>query len=138
MPEPLPELILPNATAWRRWLAGNHLHAAGLWLVLAKKGTVEPTSLTYDQDLEEALCHGWIDGQVRGRDERTFRQRFTPRRARSAWSARNVGIVERLLAQGRMKAAGLEAVERARAEGRWDRRMTALRRPRCPPTSPTR
>jgi uncharacterized protein YdeI (YjbR/CyaY-like superfamily) len=120
MPEPLPELILPNATAWRRWLAGNHLHAAGLWLVLAKKGTVEPTSLTYDQALEEALCHGWIDGQVRGRDERTFRQRFTPRRARSAWSARNVGIVERLLAQGRVKAAGLEAVERARAEGRWD------------------
>jgi uncharacterized protein YdeI (YjbR/CyaY-like superfamily) len=119
MPESLPELILPNASAWRRWLSGNHLHAPGLWLVLAKKGTVEPTSLTYDQALEEALCHGWIDGQVRGRDERTFRQRFTPRRARSAWSARNVGIIERLLAEGRMQAAGLEAVESARADGRW-------------------
>jgi uncharacterized protein YdeI (YjbR/CyaY-like superfamily) len=88
-------------------------------VVLAKKGTSEPTSLTYDQALEEALCHGWIDGQVTRRDERTYRQRFTPRRPRSTWSQRNTAIVERLLAEGRMHPAGIAEVERAKADGRW-------------------
>lgn len=115
----LPELVLADVEAWRRWL-GTHLDAPGVWLVLAKKGTTEPTSLSYDQALDEALCHGWIDGHVRGRDERVYVQRFTPRRQRSRWSARNVGLVERLMAEGRMQAAGLAEVERARADGRWD------------------
>jgi uncharacterized protein YdeI (YjbR/CyaY-like superfamily) len=88
--------------------------------VLAKKGTTEPTSLTYDQALEEALCHGWIDGQVRGGDERTYRQRFTPRRVRSSWSKRNVAHVERLTAEGRMHPAGLAEVQRAKDDGRWE------------------
>ena len=91
-----------------------------MWLVLAKKGTTEPTSLTYDEALEEALCHGWIDGQTRRLDEGTYRQRFTPRRARSQWSQRNVGIAERLMADGRMHPAGHAEVERARADGRWE------------------
>jgi uncharacterized protein YdeI (YjbR/CyaY-like superfamily) len=121
MAEIPPELIVPAQKAWRAWLSRHHRQPTGVWLVLAKKGTLEPTSLTYDQALEEALCHGWIDGQVGRRDEVTFRQRFTPRRPRSAWSARNVGIVERLLAEGRMRAAGLEAVESAKADGRWER-----------------
>jgi uncharacterized protein YdeI (YjbR/CyaY-like superfamily) len=88
--------------------------------VLAKKGTTEPTSLTYDEALEEALCHGWIDGQVKRRDEGTYRQRFTPRRSRSRWSQRNVGLAERLLADGRMRPAGVSEIERAKADGRWD------------------
>jgi uncharacterized protein YdeI (YjbR/CyaY-like superfamily) len=88
-------------------------------LVLAKKGITQPTSLTYDQALEEALCQGWIDGQVRRGDERTYQQRFTPRRTRSQWSSRNVGLVERLTAVGRMQRAGLAEVERAKADGRW-------------------
>ena len=88
--------------------------------MLAKKGTIEPTSLTYDQALEEALCHGWIDGQVGRRDEATYRQRFTPRRPRSTWSKRNAGIAERLLAEGRMHPAGTAELERAKADGRWD------------------
>ena len=91
-----------------------------MWLVLAKKGTTEPTSLSYEQALDEALCHGWIDGQLRRRDERTFRQRFTPRRARSTWSKRNVGHIERLQREGRMHAAGVAEVERAKADGRWE------------------
>jgi uncharacterized protein YdeI (YjbR/CyaY-like superfamily) len=115
----LPELTVAGAAAWREWLA-NHSEATGVWLVLAKKGTTEPTSLSYDEALEEALCHGWIDGQVRRRDERTYRQRFTPRRARSAWSKRNVAIAQRLAAAGRMHAAGLAEVERAQADGRWE------------------
>ena len=88
--------------------------------VLAKKGTENPTSLTYDQALEDAPCHGWIDGQARRRDEATYRQRFTPRRKRSAWSKRNTGIAERLHAEGRMHPAGQAEVERAKADGRWD------------------
>ncbi|MFU8875419.1 YdeI/OmpD-associated family protein [Micromonospora sp. SL4-19] len=116
----LPELIVPDATAWRDWLGAHHADPDGVWLILAKRGSREPTTLTYDQALDEALCHGWIDGQVKGRDESTFRQRFTPRRARSPWSARNVGIVARLTAQGRMHPAGIAEVERAKADGRWD------------------
>jgi uncharacterized protein YdeI (YjbR/CyaY-like superfamily) len=119
MGDELPELTLPDASGWRAWLANNHSEAAGVWLVLAKKGTVEPTTLTYAQALDEALCHGWIDGQIRRRDQRTFYQRFTPRRARSAWSKRNVEHFERLLGEDRMQPAGIAAVEQAKANGRW-------------------
>jgi uncharacterized protein YdeI (YjbR/CyaY-like superfamily) len=113
------ELLVADAAAWRSWLGEHHREQSGVWLVLAKKGTTEPTSLSYDEALEEALCHGWIDGQVKRNDERTYRQRFTPRRATSAWSKRNVGIVERLLAEGRMHAAGRAAIASAKADGRW-------------------
>jgi uncharacterized protein YdeI (YjbR/CyaY-like superfamily) len=113
-------LTLADARAWRTWLSEHHEQYTEVWLQLAKKGTSEPTSLTYDQALEEALCHGWIDGQVRRLDERTYRQRFTPRRVRSSWSKRNVGLVERLTAEGRMRPAGTRAVERAKADGRWE------------------
>ena len=116
----LPQLIVADAPAWRTWLGGHHDDPTGVWLILAKKGTTEPTSLTYDQALDESLCHGWIDGQVRRRDEYTYLQRFTPRRARSAWSRRNVGIVERLMAEGRMQAAGLDEVTRAKTDSRWE------------------
>lgn len=120
MAEELPTLTVPDAAAWRAWLAEHHEQSAGVWLSLAKKGASEPTSLTYDRALKEALCHGWIDGQVRRGDECTYGQRFTPRRARSSWSKRNVGIVERLASEGRMRPAGVAAVERAKADGRWE------------------
>jgi uncharacterized protein YdeI (YjbR/CyaY-like superfamily) len=116
----LPELIVRDAAAWREWLANHHADPAGVWLVLAKKGTEKPTSLAYDQALEEALCHGWIDGQAGRRDEATYRQRFTPRRRRSGWSKRNTGIAERLIAEERMHPAGHAEVERAKADGRWE------------------
>ena len=116
----LPELIVRDAAAWREWLANHHADPTGVWLVLAKKGTEKPTSLTYDQALEEALCHGWIDGQAGRRDESTYRQRFSPRRRRSAWSKRNTGIAERLIAEERMHPAGHAEVERAKADGRWE------------------
>ena len=120
MTDDLPELILEDASAWREWLSEHHTSQSGVWLVLAKKGTTEPTSLTYDQALEEALCHGWIDGQARRRDETTYRQRYTPRRKRSAWSQRNVGIVTRLMSEDRMHPAGVAEVDRAKSDGRWD------------------
>jgi uncharacterized protein YdeI (YjbR/CyaY-like superfamily) len=114
------ELVVPDVRAWREWLAQNHADPAGVMLVLAKKGTTSPTSLSYDQALEEAICFGWIDGQVRRRDEGTYSQRFTPRRARSRWSKRNTLLAERLAGEGRMHAFGIAEVERAKADGRWE------------------
>ena len=114
------ELVVPDVDAWRAWLAAHVHEQAGVWLLLAKKGTTTPTSLTYAQALEEALCQGWIDGQAKSVDEHTYRQRYTPRRRRSLWSARNVGLVAALTEAGRMKPNGLAEVERAKADGRWD------------------
>jgi uncharacterized protein YdeI (YjbR/CyaY-like superfamily) len=108
-----------DAAGCRRWLGHHHDASRGVWLILAKKGTTEPTSLSYDEALEEALCHGWIDGQVLSRDDRTYRQRFTPRRPRSAWSKRNVALAERLRAAGRVQPPGMAEIERAKADGRW-------------------
>lgn len=132
MPDDLPELTVDDAGAWRMWLSQHHGAATGVWLVLAKKGTIEPTSLSYDEALDEALCFGWIDGQVRRRDETTYRQRFTPRRARSQWSQRNVGIVARLAAAGRMRPAGLAEVNRAKADGRWEAAYAGARQIEMP------
>ena len=119
MASELPSLTVNDAAAWHTWLRDHHSDHGGVWLTLAKKGATEPTSLTYDQALEEALCHGWIDGQVRGGDERSYRQRFTPRRPRSGWSKRNAAIAERLTAEGRMHPSGLAAIEQAKVDGRW-------------------
>jgi uncharacterized protein YdeI (YjbR/CyaY-like superfamily) len=124
MPQPDTDsdlLIVPYAAAWRRWLDANEETSDGVWLVLAKKGTTDPTSLTYEQALAEALCSGWIDGQKRGRDATTFLQRFTPRRKASLWSERNIGLVAALDAEGRMRPRGRAEIDRAKADGRWER-----------------
>lgn len=115
------EFCVADAAAWRAWLDAHEDWPDGLWLVLAKKGTTSPTSLRYDQALDEALCSGWVDGQKRSRDQATFLQHFTPRRARSSWSARNVQHIARLEAEGRMRARGWQLVDQAKADGRWDR-----------------
>lgn len=112
-------LIVADVTAFRDWLRDHGTTSDGIWLVLAKKGTTEPTTLTYAQALEEALCQGWIDGQRRSLDAATFVQRYTPRRRASIWSQRNVGIVEQLIADGRMQPAGMAEIERAKSDGRW-------------------
>jgi uncharacterized protein YdeI (YjbR/CyaY-like superfamily) len=116
----LPELTVADATAWRNWLNGNHARSEGVRLVLAKKGTTHPTTLSYDETLDEAICFGWIDGQLGRRDSATFLRRFTPRSARSPWSQRNVAIAERLSAAGRMHRSGHDEVRRAKADGRWE------------------
>jgi uncharacterized protein YdeI (YjbR/CyaY-like superfamily) len=114
-------LIVADRSSWRRWLMRGGAESMGVWLVLAKGGATQPTRLTYDEALEEALCFGWIDGQLRGRDEQSFMRRFTPRRRRSTWSQRNVEIVERLRLEGRMTAAGEAAVAQAQRDGAWAR-----------------
>lgn len=114
-------MILRDAVAWRAWLDENEDVSDGLWLVLAKAGANEPTSLSYAQALDEALCSGWIDGQKKRRDDSTFLQRFTPRRRSSTWSKRNVGLAESLIEQGRMRPRGHAEIERAQLDGRWER-----------------
>ena len=114
-----PELLVKNLAAWRKWLRANHAKSQGVWLVFAKKGVTTPTSLRYDEALDVALAHGWIDGQGHGRDADTYSMRFTPRRSRSVWSKRNTIIAERLISEGLMHPAGLAEVERAKADGRW-------------------
>ena len=116
----IPELVVPDATAWRAWLNDHHSKSPGVWLVLAKKGTQTPTNLSYDEALDDAICFGWIDGQLGRRDDVTFRRRFTPRGPRSPWSKRNVGIAERLLLAGLMHNSGEREVERAQSDGRWE------------------
>src|SRR5256714_2711887 len=113
-----PELLVKTLAAGRKWLGANHAKSQGVWLVFAKKGITAPTSLKYDEALEVALAHGWIDGQGHGRDAGTYAMRFTPRRSRSIWSKRNTIIAERLISEGLMRPAGLAEVQRGRADGR--------------------
>ncbi|MGN6404481.1 YdeI/OmpD-associated family protein [Sinomonas sp.] len=115
----LPELLLPDADAWRAWLAENHATSRGVWLVQHKKGGAV-TSLTYEQALDHALCFGWVDGQIGRRDEGSYVTRFTPREPKSKWSKLNVANVERLEAAGLMTEAGRAVVESAKADGRWE------------------
>jgi uncharacterized protein YdeI (YjbR/CyaY-like superfamily) len=107
-----------SAAEWERWLDGHHASSDGLWIKIAKKGS-GIDSVRYPEVLETALCFGWIDGRREALDEQHFLQRFAPRRPRSRWSRINREKAERLIADGRMCAAGLAEVERARADGRW-------------------
>lgn len=117
----IPELIVADVERWRAWLDANESESDGVRVVLAKKGTTTPTTLTYAGALDEALCSGWIDGRRQSRDATTFWQHFTPRRPRSLWSTRNVDIVARLTDEGRMRPRGADEIAKARADGRWDR-----------------
>jgi uncharacterized protein YdeI (YjbR/CyaY-like superfamily) len=114
----LAELLVQDADAGHDWLDSHHGDRPGVWLVLHKKGG-KATTLTYAKALDEALCFGWIDGQIARRDDGSYRQRFTPRRPNSPWSQRNVEHVARLTQAGRMQPAGIAAVDAAKANGRW-------------------
>ena len=109
----------PNAAEWRQWLVEHHGDTEGLWLRLYKKAS-GVDSVTYAEALDDALCFGWIDGQKKGYDDLSFLQKFTPRRARSLWSKRNIEHVARLTEAGRMMPPGQTEVERAQGDGRWD------------------
>jgi uncharacterized protein YdeI (YjbR/CyaY-like superfamily) len=102
------------------WLAAEHDRAPGLFVKLAKKSSGIP-SITSAEAVEVALCHGWIDGRGNRVDDVWFTVRYTPRRPRSVWSQKNVATVARLLAEDRMRPAGLAQVAAAQADGRWDR-----------------
>jgi uncharacterized protein YdeI (YjbR/CyaY-like superfamily) len=113
-----PTLSFASADELEGWLERNHESANGIWLKIAKKGSgIE--SVDHAEALELALCFGWIDGKRKGLDETHFLQRFTPRRPRSKWSRINRDKAEALLAAGKVRPAGLAAIEAAKADGRW-------------------
>jgi uncharacterized protein YdeI (YjbR/CyaY-like superfamily) len=115
----LPTVSFASAAEWERWLEQNHAESAGVWIKVAKKGSgIE--SVRTPEALESALCFGWIDSRREALDEWYFLQRYTPRRSRSRWSRINRDTAERLIADGRMRPAGLAEVERAKADGRWE------------------
>jgi uncharacterized protein YdeI (YjbR/CyaY-like superfamily) len=90
-------------------------------------------TVTHPEALDEALCHGWIDGQRRALDETHFLQRFTPRRERSRWSKINRDKATELIRSGAMRPAGQREVDRARADGRWDAAYEGQRTATVPP-----
>lgn len=103
---------------WRVWLEEHHASAAGVWLILSKKGGGK-AGVTYEEAVEEALCFGWIDSVTNRLDSERFMQVFTPRKRKSLWAKSNKQRVERLTAQGLMAPAGLAAIEAAKREGTW-------------------
>lgn len=115
----LPLLAFPHAEAFEAWLAGQPKSSPGAWLKFAKTGAPDAT-LSKSDAIDSALAYGWIDGQLGRVDDHYFKVRFTPRKARSAWSQVNRERVERLIGDGRMKPEGLAEVTRAKADGRWD------------------
>jgi uncharacterized protein YdeI (YjbR/CyaY-like superfamily) len=115
--EELPVKLFKTPAAWEKWLTA-HASASGVWLQFAKKGQGMVT-VTYAEALDVALCHGWIDSQLKTMDAQYYLQKFTPRKPKSLWSKINVEKAEKLIAAGRMQAGGLREVEAAKAEGRW-------------------
>ncbi|HEY4375107.1 MAG TPA: YdeI/OmpD-associated family protein [Burkholderiales bacterium] len=115
----LPVRLFADQAAFEAWLRAQPSDSAGLWLRLAKKGGELASTLTKAQAVDVALCHGWIDGQLDGYDEASWLVRFTPRRARSKWSAANTRRAAELAAAGRIRAAGQAEIDAAQADGRW-------------------
>ncbi|HET9035866.1 MAG TPA: YdeI/OmpD-associated family protein [Myxococcaceae bacterium] len=115
----LERLALTDRASWRAWLEEHHARVAGVWLVSFKKATGKPR-VEYEHAVEEALCFGWIDSLERTLDEKRAMQLFTPRKPRSPWSTSNKIRVERLVAAGLMRPAGLAKIEQARHDGSWD------------------
>ena len=119
-PTDLPVHRFADQPAFEAWLEVEHQRSPGIYVVIAKKGAPEPT-LKQPEMVESLLCFGWIDGRANRLDEHHFTTRVTPRRPKSVWSKKNVEWVGRLVESGRMRPAGLAAVEAAKADGRWDR-----------------
>src|SRR3984885_11494732 len=114
-----PVRLFKSKQDWARWLEENHRKGTGLWLRLAKKDS-QLRSVSYKEALEVALCYGWIDGQKKPESEHAWLQRFVSRSSQSIWSKINREKALALIATGEMKAAGLEAIENAKKNGRWD------------------
>ncbi|MGH7884613.1 MAG: YdeI/OmpD-associated family protein [Thermodesulfobacteriota bacterium] len=115
----LPIIKFVSAEKWGKWLSENHAESTGIWLRFFKKDSGKKT-VTYAEALDEALCYGWIDGQVKKYDSESWLQKFTPRRSKSIWSKRNKEHVARLTELKKMKLSGLKEIEAAKADGRWD------------------
>ena len=115
-PRGLPVVRVADRAGWRAWLAEHHASSSSVWLVMPK-GDAKP--FDYDDVVEEALCFGWVDGQVQRLDERSYLMLLAPRKAGSGWARTNQQRVARLEAAGLMTAAGRAKVEAAKADGSW-------------------
>ena len=115
----VPTESFTSAGGWRRWLCENHALSDGVRLRIFKNDSGVRT-VTYAEALDEALCFGWIDGQKQKCDEKSWLQKFTPRRPKSLWSKRNRERVAQLIEEGRSDAPGLKQVEAAKEDGRWN------------------
>lgn len=116
----LPTEEFKTAESFETWLEKHHNSSIGLWIKIFKKDSGIKT-ISYAEALDVALCYGWIDGQKQACDEQSWLQKFCPRRAKSIWSKVNIGHVERLINNAKMKPAGLKAVEKAKEDGRWEK-----------------
>ena len=105
---------------FRNWLLENHNKSNGIWITFDKTGKIK--LLKSNEALEEALCFGWIDGQIKSINEEKYQKKFTPRRKGSRWSERNKELTKNLIANGNMTKYGLIAIERAKKEETWDAR----------------
>ena len=111
------ELLFITRADFRAWLSEQAAISEGVWLIFSK--TKEVITLSANDALEEALCFGWIDGQMQRLDETRYRKYFARRRTKSPWSAKNKKLVEQLRAQGAMTALGEEAIATAKKNGTW-------------------
>ncbi len=114
-----PVILFASQKDWAKWLDKNHANSPGVWVRLAKKASALK-SVNYAEALEVALWYGWIDGQKKSYDADSSLQKFTPRRPKSIWSKINREKAEALINAGKMKPAGLQAIEKAKQDGRWD------------------
>jgi uncharacterized protein YdeI (YjbR/CyaY-like superfamily) len=114
----LPRLVVDSRKAWRQWLQNNHRSSGAIWLVTYKKADAA-RYLPYNDIVEEALCFGWVDSLPRSLDAARSMLLLAPRKPKSAWSRLNKERAERLIAEGRMHAAGLAVIEAAKASGTW-------------------
>jgi uncharacterized protein YdeI (YjbR/CyaY-like superfamily) len=115
----LPIIGFAELAGFEAWLGAQPADAPGLWLKLAKQGS-GIASLSKQDAIDAALCHGWIDGQLDKYDAQSWLIRFTPRKARSTWSEINRRRATELMAEGRVRPAGHAQIEAAQADGRWD------------------
>ena len=121
-----------NAAAFYAWLGDNHDRADEVWIRIFKVASNIP-SITPKEAIDVCLCWGWIDAIRKGLDETSYLQRYTPRGPKSIWSKINVDNVARLIEEGRMTGHGLNHVEAAKADGRWDRAYGGSKEMTIPP-----
>lgn len=119
-PDDKPTISFKTDKEWEKWLKTNYGKSDGIWLRMYKKDT-GIASVNYAGALEVALCYGWIDGQKKSFDQESWIQKFTPRRPKSGWSKINTQHVARLIEAGRMRKPGMEQVEMAQKDGRWEK-----------------
>lgn len=111
-------LEFSDRAAFHAWLEKNFTSSNGVWLLFGKKGG--PVTLTANDALEEALCFGWIDGQMQSIDDKTYKKYFSIRRANSKWSEKNKALVKQLEKQGKMTDYGRIKIEEAKKNGQWN------------------